>query len=158
MSTDGYYVSVVPVTDCRLQKIYKESLPELSKELETLGLAEDQQKEDIIYQHFVKPAVHQELFIGLFNEADIWGYEFVSLSPFDQKTVLAAFTYISPGCRGRGLSHLLRAEMLKCLLKKGVKKIYFSINNSNEESKGNLINFQKKYKIKEVSKTYLVEL
>lgn len=158
MNSSPYYVGVMPVSDCRIVKIYEESLPELTRELESLGLCEGQQTKDIIYQHFIKPAIYQHLFIGLFKEADVLGYEFVSLSPFDQKTVIAAFTYITKGCRGRGLSHLLRAEMLSQLLKKGIKKIYFSVNNSNEESKGNLVGFQKKYKITEVSRTYCVEL
>lgn len=158
MNSPDYYASIMPVLDVRIQAIYEESLPELTKELESLGLCEGQQTKEIIYQHFVKPAIFQHLFIGLFNVADIVGYEFVSLSPFDQKTVIAAFTYISKEYRGRGLSHLLRAEMLSQLLKKGVKKIYFSVNNSNEESKGNLVGFQKKYKITEVSRTYCVEL
>lgn len=158
MNLSPYYVGVMPVSDCRIVKIYEESLPELTKELESFGLCEGQQTKEIIYQHFIKPAIYQNLFIGLFKEADVLGYEFVSLSPFDQKTVIAAFTYITKACRGHGLSHLLRAEMLSQLLKKGVKKIYFSVNNSNEESKGNLVGFQKKYKITEVSRTYRVEL
>lgn len=158
MNFSEYVTAIAPVADNRITKIYEESLPELLKELETLGLSEGQRTKDVVYQLYIKPAIFQHLFVFLLKNYEVIGYEFVSLSPFDHKTVIAAFTYIRKEYRGRGLSHLLRAEMLSQLLKKGVKKVYFSVNNSNEESKGNLVGFQKKYKITEVSRTYCVEL
>jgi len=48
--------------------------------------------------------------------------------------------------------------MFELLKNKNIKKFYFTINNGNVQSTNNLKNFAEKFKITEVSKTYLVEL
>ena len=101
---------------------------------------------------------YDNLLIILYDGDKQIGYEFVSLSPHDKTKVVSAFTYISEEYRGLKLSHLLRQKMFELLKNKNIKKFYFTINNANIQSTNNLKNFSEKFKITEVSKTYLVEL
>jgi len=142
----------------KFDKLFYESFPKLSHEIQAFAFQSLINDPVALFKLMVAPAIDDNLLIILYDRDEQIGYEFVSLSPHDKTKVVSAFTYISERYRGLKLSHLLRQKMFELLKDKNIKKFYFTINNGNVQSTNNLKNFAEKFKITEVSKTYLVEL
>lgn len=140
------------------EQLFLESFSELNKQLTEMGLAPTLQKEKVLFESLIVPAMKNGLLVILFEDRKQIGYEFATLSPYDYGIVNYSFTYILPQYRGKKLSYLLRAKMLELLKKKGIKQILFSVLNSNEESKAQLETYRQSFDIKEVYRTYSVNL
>jgi hypothetical protein len=156
---NNFLVKTLEYSDIlKFDKLFYESFPKLSHEIQAFAFQSLINDPVALFKLMVAPAIDDNLLIILCDGDKQIGYEFVSLSPHDKTKVVSAFTYISEEYRGLKLSHLLRQKMFELLKNKNIKKFYFTINNANIQSTNNLKNFSEKFKITEVSKTYLVEL
>jgi len=142
----------------RFHKLYFISFPDFYSQLDAMSISRQLQKESIIFNHFVKPAIEDDLILILMNDHEYIGYEFVTVSPFDETCIVGAFTYIVPEHRGKKLSFMLRQKMLELIKKQGIKKFFFTIANKNIVSNNNLQSFIDKFKVQEVAKIYSCEL
>lgn len=140
------------------RKLYSISFPDFYYQLDMLAISPHLQKESIIFDNFVKPAIEDNLLIVLMDNQKYIGYEFVTVSPFDKTCVIAAFTYILPEYRGKRLSFVLREKMLELVKKQKIKKFFFTIANKNTVSNNNLKSFIDTFELKEVAKIYSCEL
>ncbi len=142
----------------KFHKLYFISFPDFYCQLDTMAISPQLQKESIIFNYFVKPAIQNDLVVVLIDDQKYIGYEFVTVSPFDETCIIGAFTYILPEYRGKRLSFVLREKMLELVKKQKIKKFVFTIANKNIISSNNLQSFVNTFKVQEVAKIYSCEL
>lgn len=142
----------------QFNNLFDISFPEFRNELQQHGYIPSAIDYRYVYDNLIYPAIAEKLVVLLYDNNDLIGYELMCLSEQDKSVVQFCYTYILQSHRGKKLSFLLRRKMYEIAKNKNIKKVYFTVSNSNQVSINNLKSFVTDFKVTEISKTYLLEL